>query len=131
MLRLISRVTVCSSIFKTFCSFPTRSQWAPAFKTLAWHLRLLSMVNISNLRVTRKACASVIFYLPLTTEWHNKPGTEMTFLLPTRLVSHFFSCYHRLRAVSYFLQSHWKSIFSAYALTPSENSTDLREKVNC
>lgn len=32
MLRLISRVTVCSSIFKTFCSFPTRSQWAPAFK---------------------------------------------------------------------------------------------------
>ena len=37
----------------------------------------------------------------------------------------------RLRAVSYFLQSHWKSIFGAYALTPSENSTDLREKVDC
>ena len=54
---------------------------------------------------------------------------QTVFLLPTLWVCAFFSCYRRLRAVFYFLQNHWKSVFSAYALIPSENSTDLREKV--
>ena len=54
---------------------------------------------------------------------------QTVFLLPTLWFRAFFSCYCRLRAVFYFLQNHWKSVFSAYALIPSENSTDLREKV--